>query len=76
MGVSTARTTTTPVLAVPPAEAARLLSLSPQMIYKLIRLGRLRTVSIGRTTRALIELERLLNINDHGAAGPDHGPTS
>ena len=67
MGVSTSPKS--PVLAVPPAEAARLLGLSPQMIYKLIRLGQLRTVNIGRTRRVpVIELERLLSIdNDAGA---------
>ena len=39
------------------------------MIYKLIRSGQLRTVNIGRTRRVpVIELERLLNIDNHASA--------
>ena len=59
-----------PVLAVPPAEAARMLSLSRPMIYKLIHSGELRTVNIGRTRRVPVsELERLIDVDGRG------GPT-
>lgn len=51
VGVSTTPEGESPVLAVPPAEAARMLSLSRPMIYKLIHSGELRTVNIGRTRR-------------------------
>jgi excisionase family DNA binding protein len=55
------------LLAVPPAEAARMLSLSRPMIYKLIQSGELRTVNIGRTRRVPVsELERLIDVNGHG----------
>jgi excisionase family DNA binding protein len=55
------------VLAVPPAEAARLLSLSRPMIYKLIQSGELRTVNIGRTRRVPVsELERLIDVHPQG----------
>ena len=47
-GTSTTPEPPAPVLAVPPAEAARLLGLSRPMIYKLICSGQLRTVTIGR----------------------------
>jgi excisionase family DNA binding protein len=58
-----------PVLAVPPAEAARLLGLSRPMIYKLICSGQLRTVTIGRARRVPVaELERLIDVD--GDAGP------
>jgi excisionase family DNA binding protein len=66
VGVSTTPEGESPVLAVPPAEAARMLSLSRPMIYKLIHSGELRTVNIGRTRRVPVsELERLIDVNSH-----------
>ena len=68
-GCKYVRVSTTPegeplVLAVPPAEAARMLSLSRPMIYKLIHSGELRTVNIGRTRRVPVsELERLIDVS-------------
>ena len=71
VGVSTTPEGQSPVLAVPPAEAARMLSLSRPMIYKLIHTGELRTVNIGRTRRVPVsELERLIDVDGHG------GPTA
>jgi excisionase family DNA binding protein len=64
VGVSTTPEGEPGVLAVPPAEAARMLSLSRPMIYKLIHSGKLRTVNIGRTRRVPVsELQRLIDIN-------------
>ena len=58
-----------PVLAVPPAEAARLLGLSRPMIYKLICSGQLRTVTIGRARRVPVaELERLIDVDGDAGA--------
>jgi excisionase family DNA binding protein len=66
VGVSTTPEGGPSVLAVPPAEAARMLSLSRPMIYKLIHSGELRTVNIGRTRRVPVsELERLIDVNGH-----------
>jgi excisionase family DNA binding protein len=63
VGVSTTPEGESPVLAVPPAVAARMLSLSRPMIYKLIHSGELRTVNIGRTRRVPVsELERLIDV--------------
>lgn len=56
-------------LAVPPAEAGRLLSLSIGMIYNLMSRGELRSVTIGRSRRVpMSEIERLLGGGDAGAA--------
>ena len=69
VGVSTTPEGEPSVLAVPPAQAARMLSLSRPMIYKLIHSGELRTVNIGRTRRVPVsELERLIDID--GGRGP------
>ena len=69
VGVSTTPDGEASVLAVPPAEAARMLSLSRPMIYKLIQSGELRTVNIGRTRRVPVsELERLIDVD--GRDGP------
>jgi excisionase family DNA binding protein len=67
VGVTTTPEDEPSVLAVPPAEAARLLSLSRPMIYKLIHSGELRTVNIGRTRRVPVsELERLIDVDGRG----------
>ena len=67
VGVSTTPEGEPSVLAVPPAEAARMLSLSRPMIYKLIRSGELRSVNIGRTRRVPVsEVERLIDVDGHG----------
>ena len=70
IGVSSTPIAETPVLAVDPAEAARLLGLSRPMIYKLMQQGKLRTVTIGRSRRVPItELERLLGVGDAAPTG-------
>ncbi len=67
LGVSAIPDGQSPVLAVPPAEAARMLSLSRPMIYKLIHSGELRTVNIGRTRRVPVsEVERLIDVDSRG----------
>jgi excisionase family DNA binding protein len=72
VGVSTTPEGEPSILAVPPAEAARMLSLSRPMIYKLIQSGELRTVNIGRTRRVPVsELERLIDVD--GRDGPIAG---
>jgi excisionase family DNA binding protein len=69
VGVSRTPANESPVLAVPPAEAARLLNVSRPMIYKLMRTGQLRTVNIGRARRVPVtELNRLIDIGCQ--AGP------